>query len=81
MGLTCQPSAPFQGYTATFRVTKCVDPVVVDLSLISDIDSEESYRRNFTAGEVVHFGGNVYVNVTMSRNETVLDFQVRIKHC
>ncbi len=74
-GLTCTPSAPFQGFLASFRVVdSCSDPVQVELTVVSGVAAV--YRERFVASEVVQFGGDTSVSVEISRNATHLDFQV-----
>lgn len=77
-GLTCQPMAPFDDYTASYSVTKCADPVYVDLSLTPASLDGQAFIARVTSNNVVNFGGNSGMGITMSRNATHLDFQATI---
>ena len=70
-GVQCQLSDS----VASFAVTKCVDPVVVDVRLQSRSTGQVSVQRAFNQSDsVIVEGGSLYVEV--GRNATDLLFEV-----
>lgn len=59
----------------TFVVTKCVDPVVVDVTVRSRSTGRVSVRRSFNHSDNILIGGTS-LNVVMGRNATDLQFEV-----
>ena len=55
-------------------MTKCVDPVAVDL--LVDAGGGSSDRRRFNGSATVSFAGSGDVSVDMQRNASQLQFQV-----
>lgn len=77
-GLRCdQRGGVLDGSSATFVVTKCVDPVAVDLSVESSGGAVD--QRTFTQnGSALYTAGSVNVSVGMWRNASHLLFQVSL---
>ena len=75
-GLRCPIQPPFEEYIGFYSTMKCVDPVQVMLS-IEPITGQPFYGQ-FAQSEIVPFGGDTFVNVSMGRNATHLDFQVSL---
>ena len=77
-GLTCdlQGNSILNGSRATFSVTKCVDPVTVDLS----IPSFGLWRRLNQTDTIFYNPQESIVSAVISRNATHLRFQVSWSH-
>ena len=76
-GLHCQLNDTFPR-NASFVVHKCVDPVQVDLNIVTADDTIDFHQQFNDSGMVVYTeaGMSVTVMVMMSRNDTYLDFEV-----
>ena len=82
-GLQCPLTVgALNNYVASFTVTKCRDPVTVDLNIAGPMDADVQQTllsRQFTRSEVVVLIGNSEtISVTMSRNASHLTFQVDV---
>ena len=75
-GLACQQTTGGSRYTASFVVTKCVDPVTVDL--LVDAGGGSSDRQRFNGSANATFAGSGEVTVDMRRNASRLQFAVKL---
>lgn len=74
-GAVCQLSGTNANSDASFVVTKCVDPVMVDVRVQSRMTGDVSIQQGFNHSDSVFLGGtSLYVK--MGRNATDLQFEV-----
>ena len=77
-GAQCQVN---DNYLVTFAVTKCLDPVVVDVTLRSIASTGEvNVQRSFNHSDSVFIGGSS-LYVEMGRNATDLRVEVGVCVC
>lgn len=75
LGALCQLSGTYVNYDASFVVTKCVDPVMVDVRVQSRTTGQVDIQRGFNHSDSA-FIGRTSLYVELGRNATDLQFEV-----